>query len=264
MFKKIVGDLDDSLMPCQIHFSRVALQFAAWMLEVFGSYAPSLIDIQHKQQEISLAMIGEQKFRRTRFPQSFVNTYHYFCKKHGRYPTDHEEECARGIGNALFTLQRYREEGLFHGAAETLDYLAAKEGELILQTKGDMEFQTGKVDVMGLRKWFGNRVHVLEEKNKETLCRVLGECAPEDAVVFGDSPKSDIKPALEHGAYAIHIDNGLVWDYERAPLPDAHPRLVTVKTIAEVPKAYEELVARRRKYAISLLDCAASPDAPVS
>lgn len=251
MFEKHVVDLDDTLGPCQQHFSQTHQHFFHYMKFLFGESGPSEEEMQAKHHEVNQRLILAHGFRRTRFPQSLIDTYRFFCQQRKRFPIESEEDTIRGIGYSLFSLHRYREAGLFKGAAETLDFLAER-GLLVLNTKGDYELQVGKVEVYGLRKWFKTHIYVHADKNEQTLRAVLQECEPARAVVIGDSPKSDIKPALEVGAYAIHINNGLVWDHEHAELPDAHPRLVRVKTIGDVPRAYEELVERKRKVIVGL------------
>ena len=52
--------------------------------------------------------------------------------------------------------------------------------------------------------------------------------------MIGNSPKSDINPALAAGLKAVYIPHPRTWSLEREQLPEAHPRLLVVKQIREL------------------------------
>ena len=63
--------------------------------------------------------------------------------------------------------------------------------------------------------------------------------------MVGNSLRSDILPALEAGAFAVHVPHELTWAYERAveaPDPD-HPRLRTCDDIRGVLGFVDEIGA---------------------
>jgi putative hydrolase of the HAD superfamily len=43
-------------------------------------------------------------------------------------------------------------------------------------------------------------------------------------MMVGNSVKSDIRPALEAGAWAVHVPFELTWALEHAETPEDHPR----------------------------------------
>ncbi len=90
------------------------------------------------------------------------------------------------------------------GVAETLPFLAEKH-ELTLFTKGEPAEQNRKIDLSGLRPLFAH-CEIVKEKNKrayEELARVRG-FDHDRTWMIGNSPKSDINPALEAGLSAVY------------------------------------------------------------
>lgn len=61
--------------------------------------------------------------------------------------------------------------------------------------------------------------------------------APEHAVMAGDSMRSDVKPALEAGAWAAYIPQDGAWSHEvAAPPPSDHPRFRRLDRLADLPE----------------------------
>jgi len=58
--------------------------------------------------------------------------------------------------------------------------------------------------------------------------------APEEAVMVGNSMRSDILPALEAGAFAVHIPHEFEWAHERAQTPDAEPRFRRLTSLLDL------------------------------
>lgn len=110
------------------------------------------------------------------------------------------------------------------GVAEALERLAAI-APLVLITKGDMFHQESKLAASGLGRFFTG-VEIVSEKTPDTYRRAFARhgVAPEQALMAGNSVKSDVLPALEAGCYAVLIPYPLVWAHEAARAPDGHPR----------------------------------------
>jgi len=80
-------------------------------------------------------------------------------------------------------------------------------------------------------------VEIVSEKDRSTYHRVFqrhGSGAAE-AVMAGNSMRSDVLPALEAGAYACHIPYEITWTHELADAPENHPRYVSLSKILELP-----------------------------
>jgi putative hydrolase of the HAD superfamily len=120
----------------------------------------------------------------------------------------------------------------------------AERGRLILVTKGDLHHQEAKLAASGLGEWFEG-VEIVSDKQVATYARVFARygVAPHEAVMAGNSMRSDILPALEAGAFAALVPFELVWSHEAADAPEAHPRYRELATLAELPAWLDEVAA---------------------
>jgi putative hydrolase of the HAD superfamily len=116
---------------------------------------------------------------------------------------------------------------------------------LVLVTKGDLLHQEQKLAASGLGELFA-AVEIVSEKDASTYARVFerhGTGAAE-AVMVGNSLRSDVLPALEAGAWGAHIPYPVTWAHEEADPPSGHPRFVELDSIAELPAWVRSLDAR--------------------
>ena len=107
---------------------------------------------------------------------------------------------------------------------------------LVLVTKGDLLHQEQKLAASGLGDLFV-AVEIVSEKDADTYRRVFeryGTGAGE-AVMCGNSVRSDILPAIEAGAYGAHVPYPLTWAHEVAEQPLDHPRFKELASIRELP-----------------------------
>jgi putative hydrolase of the HAD superfamily len=134
----------------------------------------------------------------------------------GREMLSHPVETLIGVDEALAALsERYR---------------------LVLITKGDLLDQERKLAASGLGDLFA-AVEIVSEKDRGTYDRVFDRhgTGPAEAVMAGNSMKSDVLPALEAGAFAVHIPYHVTWAHEMADAPEGHPRYGALDTIAALP-----------------------------
>lgn len=124
---------------------------------------------------------------------------------------------------------------LFDDVADTLDALAHR-GRLVLVTKGDLLHQESKLAASGLGDLFSG-IEIVSDKTENTFRRVFGQydVAPHEAIMAGDSLRSDIRPALEAGAWAAYIPQEGAWVHEIADTPADHPRFRQIDRLAELP-----------------------------
>jgi putative hydrolase of the HAD superfamily len=124
---------------------------------------------------------------------------------------------------------------LLDGVTEALGPLEQR-GSLVMVTKGDLFHQESKLAASGLGDRFSG-VEIVSEKTAETYRRIFARygARPEEAVMVGNSLRSDILPALEAGAWAVHIPHEFEWAHERADTPAAQPRFGQLRSLAELP-----------------------------
>lgn len=129
------------------------------------------------------------------------------------------------------------------GVPEALDRLA-EQARLVLVTKGDLFHQEQKLAASGLGGVFSG-VEIVSEKDPDTYRRIFAryEVPPEDALMAGNSVRSDILPPLEAGAFAALIPYPLVWEHEAALAPNDHPRFRQLASLADLPAWIGEISA---------------------
>ena len=121
------------------------------------------------------------------------------------------------------------------GVAEALADLA--DGyRLVLITKGDLLHQEQKLAASGLGDRFA-AVEIVSEKDVATYATVFARhgTGAGEAVMCGNSMRSDILPALAAGAHAAHVPYPLTWAHELADAPTGHERFVELGSIADLP-----------------------------
>lgn len=113
---------------------------------------------------------------------------------------------------------------------ETLASLSQRH-HLFLVTKGHIVEQTGKVERSGLAEYF-TAVEVVAEKDPHAYHAVVEKYGllRENTWMIGNSPRSDISPALEAGLRAVFVPHHNTWMLERGELPSAsNGRLLQVE-----------------------------------
>lgn len=120
-------------------------------------------------------------------------------------------------------------------ARETVEALAGRY-RLVLITKGDLIDQERKLAQSGLGELF-DAVEIVSDKTRATYSSAFTRhgTGPNEALMVGNSLKSDVLPALEAGAWGVYVPHDLTWGYERAEPPLAHPRFAEIADLGGLP-----------------------------
>jgi putative hydrolase of the HAD superfamily len=131
-----------------------------------------------------------------------------------------------------------REIELLPQVAATLADLATRH-RLIMVTKGDPVEQNHKLKRSGIAHHF-RAVEVLPEKHRSAYVALIErhQTDPKTTWMIGNSPRSDINPALSAGLNAIFIPHSSTWVLEREVV-EAAP---SGQTLLEIP-AFAQLLA---------------------
>jgi putative hydrolase of the HAD superfamily len=123
---------------------------------------------------------------------------------------------------------------------ETLQYLSDRH-HLILVTKGAIVEQTGKIERSGLKEYFA-ATEIVAEKDVAAYEAIVEkyELTHDSTWMIGNSPKSDINPALATGLNAVFIPHGDTWVLEHAEVDGATPPqcLLTVQRFADLSQHF--------------------------
>jgi len=120
------------------------------------------------------------------------------------------------------------------GVGETLFYLNARH-RLLLLTKGDVEEQRLKVEASGLTANF-EQVVIVREKDVDAyrdLARAY-HLDPARTWMVGNSPRSDINPALAAGLKAVFIPHAHTWRLETERIPEPDSRLLVLSAFTDL------------------------------
>lgn len=103
---------------------------------------------------------------------------------------------------------------LFEHSQRMVEDLSA-DFPLMLITKGDLAHQQRKVEKSGLESHFKS-IEVVSEKTTAVYEQILDQhgIPPSRFLMVGNSIRSDIRPVLELGGWAIHVAPHLSWDHE--------------------------------------------------
>jgi putative hydrolase of the HAD superfamily len=119
---------------------------------------------------------------------------------------------------------------------QTLQYLSTRH-RLILVTKGAVPEQSGKIERSGLKEYFA-ATEIVAEKNPEAYHALVEKhsMARESTWMIGNSPRSDVNPALAAGLNAVFVPHGDTWILEHEEVNAAPPpqRLLIVGRFAEL------------------------------
>lgn len=227
----LILDADDTLWENNVFYEEAIDAFARRMAdEGFDpQYArQTMVQVEHERVPI----YGYA-------PQEFVRCMHVaygrLCREAGRQPRPEVEAEIEAIGQRVIEYPII----LLDGVAETLERLSRR-CRLFLLTKGDPEVQRGKVERSGLASYF-EEIHIVPEKGPEVLRDLLARhnLDPARTWMVGNSPRSDVNPALVVGIGAIHIPYHRPWVFEEVPVADPQ-RTVTLKRFAELLKLFPE------------------------
>jgi putative hydrolase of the HAD superfamily len=124
------------------------------------------------------------------------------------------------------------------GVPETLEYLHTCH-DLTLFTKGNPEEQKLKIDRSGLGRFFRHTA-IVKEKDAAAYARLVEERQLQTARTWmvGNSPKSDINPAMAAGLNAVFIPHAHTWVLEKQDIRPGAGQLLELEEFADLRKHF--------------------------
>ncbi|MCB2130141.1 MAG: HAD family hydrolase [Rhodobacteraceae bacterium] len=106
---------------------------------------------------------------------------------------------------------------------------------ILLITKGDLLDQERKLAQSGLGDFFDG-VEIVSHKTAGVYADIFRRhgTRPTEAVMVGNSLRSDILPVLRIGGWGVHVPHELTWELERDEPPRAHSRFLALNTLEEL------------------------------
>jgi putative hydrolase of the HAD superfamily len=213
-------DADDTLWENNIYFEQAIEDFITFLNHSRLTRAEVRTALDDVERRLG---VGSANFTR-----SLLETYQALAEKEVR-----EADLAqlRRLGESI---TRHPMQ-LMDGVQDTLEYLSPRH-DLVLLTMGDRAEQQGKIERSGIAPSF-RRVMIVPKKDAAAYQRVVQEIQadPQRTWMIGNSPRSDINPALAAGLGAVYIPHPHTWHLEHEAVPDsADGRVLTLSRFADL------------------------------
>jgi putative hydrolase of the HAD superfamily len=218
-------DADDTLWENNVYFERAIARFISFLNH--HEFSPE--QVREVLNDVERECIVKHGYGLHSFAHALVDTFERLSV-HPVTPELHAQ-----ITSFAHTVSDHAIE-LLPEVPQTLEYLSSRH-RVILVTKGAVAEQSGKIERSGLKKYF-TATEIVAEKDSAVYHSLVDkyEVARDSAWMVGNSPKSDINPALAAGLHAVFVPHGDTWILEHEELNAAPPsqRLLIVGRFAEL------------------------------
>jgi putative hydrolase of the HAD superfamily len=218
-------DADDTLWENNIYFERAIARF----IEFLNHHEFTPEQVRGVLNDVERECIVKHGYGLHSFAHALLETFERLS------PVPVTPELHKQVLSFTHQIENHAIE-LLPEVSETLEYLSEKH-RLILVTKGDLSEQTGKIERSGVKKFF-QATEIVAEKDPEVYGRIAQkyECDHDSTWMVGNSPKSDINPALAAGLHAIFVPHGDTWilEHEEVNAAPEGQKLLIVGRFAEL------------------------------
>jgi putative hydrolase of the HAD superfamily len=217
-------DADDTLWENNIYFERAFEAFCDF-LDHSSLTPPQVRDVLNEIELVNSKIHG---YGSKNFGRNLQQAYQHLAEREIRDPD---------LRHVLSLAERILEQPIeiIEGVEETLGYLAERH-DLTLFTKGHPDEQLMKVDRSQLGRYFSHTA-VVKEKDAKAYAQLVAERGLTRGLTWmiGNSPKSDINPALEAGLNAVLVPHPHTWVLEHQDLRQSGDgRFLTVDRFANL------------------------------
>lgn len=218
----LIFDADDTLWENNIYFEEAFEQFCSYLAH--SSMSPA--EVRSVLDEIEMANARINGYGSRNYGGNLAACYRHLAE---RDISDEDLRAVREFAHAILE----RPIQLLDGVAETVAEVSDRH-DLVIFTKGDPEEQQAKIDRSGLAAYFRHAV-IVKEKNVPAYLDLAKQhrLLPADTWMIGNSPKSDVNPALAAGLNAVFVPHARTWSLEHEEMA-AHPRLLRVQRITDL------------------------------
>jgi putative hydrolase of the HAD superfamily len=216
-------DADDTLWENNIYFERAFDEFVAYL----DHSAISPGEVRAVLDEIEETNARIHGYGSLNFARNLRQCYEHLAERDVR-PED--------LRTAMAFAERILECPMetIAGVPETLEYLSARH-DLTIFTKGNPEEQKLKIDRSGLGRFFRHAA-IVKEKDTAAYLRLVEERQFDRGRTWmvGNSPKSDINPAMEAGLNAVFVPHAHTWVLEKQEIRPGAGKLLVLAEFAEL------------------------------
>jgi putative hydrolase of the HAD superfamily len=218
-------DADDTLWENNIYFERAIARFVSFLNH--HEYSPE--QVREVLNDVERECIVKHGYGLHSFAHALVDTFERLSIE----PVTPELHAR--IQSFAHTVAEHPVEILPEVPA-TLEHLASRH-HLILLTKGAIAEQSGKIERSGLKEYFA-ALEIVAEKDASVYRTIVSkyELSSDTTWMIGNSPKSDINPALAAGLNAVFVPHGNTWILEHDDVVEPTPpsRLLKVEKFGQL------------------------------
>lgn len=225
--RRLFIDADDTLWENNVYFEEAFDRF----VDILNHSRLSAAEIREILDDIERESILVNGYGALNFGRNLVQCYRHLAE----HPfTETELRAIRQLAEEILR----KPVTVLDGVEETLAYLSGRY-PLTLLSKGDHLEQTAKLERSGLARYF-QHCRIVREKNAETYRAAIAaqRADPEHCWMIGNSPKSDINPAIQAGLGAVFVPHAVTWSLEREKLPEPNERFHVVERFADLRKIF--------------------------
>jgi putative hydrolase of the HAD superfamily len=222
--QNLLIDADDTLWENNVYFERTIADF----IERLNHQHMSPQEVRLFLNDVERETILERGYGSHSFAHSLVTCF----ERLARQPVTRElHEFIWGFAHRVSTAELE----IIAGVPETLAHLNRRGHHLLVMTKGNITEQSGKVERSGLKDYF-SAVEIVAEKSAPSYREIVAKYGfdRENTWMVGNSPKSDINPAMAAGINAVFVPHDMTWILEHEtvnPAPEG-VRLLQVESFA--------------------------------
>jgi putative hydrolase of the HAD superfamily len=213
----LIFDADDTLWENNVYFEQAFDDFVAFL----DHSTLSGVEVRAVLDEIETVNRTIHGYGARNFGLNLGECYQRLCERRiGAGDLDRVMALAERILDQPLEL--------ISGVRETLEELATR-NRLLLFTKGHPEEQKMKIERSGLETFFRHTA-IVREKDAASYRELVATAGldPARAWMIGNSPRSDINPALEIGLGAVHVPHPRTWSLETEEIRPANGRLLVL------------------------------------
>lgn len=216
-------DADDTLWENNVYFERAIEEF----IDFVDHSSMSRSEIRAVFNEIERATGKIHGYGARAFTHSLRECYQRLA---GQVADEANLRTVMRLGERILE-QRIE---LLPGVDETLAVLAQRH-DLVMFTKGHIEEQRLKIERSGIHHYFLHH-EIVPEKNAAAYEALIARHGFDRARTWmiGNSPKSDINPALAIGLGAVFIPHEMTWSLEHDAIDHAGDRLLVIERFSQL------------------------------
>ncbi len=224
--KQILFDADDTLWENNVYYVRATDE----LFDLFEKAGFDRQTIQEEFDRLELQVVRERGYG----SHNFVWILETLNENHDKV-----------IDQKAFEqiVQRFKEHPnrkplLFDGVIDTLNYLKDKY-RLYVLTKGEFKEQEQKIINAGIHE-IVDGYFIVPEKEDSVYREILAKhkWQAEETCMVGNSPKSDINPALRVGMYAVYIPYRDTWKLDDEPIKAVDNRFFKLNRFTELKELF--------------------------